>query len=117
MQESWPSTRPHTQGAVAESPCYSGHSDGWEVSEFSGGEATEDPEDPSLYSERDVLNTAVVNPAELGPHLNLTGPLWQRCRLYGREFMDSWNLRTGEGALVFILPKTLGHKENTPERS
>lgn len=117
MQEAWPSTRPHTQGAVAESPCYRGHSDGWEASEFLGGEATEEPEDPSLYSERDVLNTAVVNPAELGPHLNLTGPLWQRCRLYCREFMDSWNLRTGEGALVFILPKTLGHKENTPERS
>ena len=64
-----------------------------------------------------MLNTAAVNAVELGSHLNLTGPLWQRCRLYGREFVDSWNLRTGEGALVFNLPQTLGHKENTPERS
>ena len=64
-----------------------------------------------------MLNTAAVNAVKLGSHLNLTGPLWQRCHLYGQEFVDSWNLRTREGALAFILPQILGHKENTPERS
>ena len=54
VQQAWPSTRPHTQGTVTESPCYTGRSDGWEMSESSGGETTEEPEDPSLSILREM---------------------------------------------------------------
>lgn len=54
VQQAWPSTRPHTQGTVTESPCYTGRTDGWKMSEFSGGEATEKPEDPSLSIPREM---------------------------------------------------------------
>ena len=54
VQQAWPSTRPHTQGTVTESPCYTGCTDGWKMSEFSGGEATEKPEDPSLSILREM---------------------------------------------------------------
>ena len=66
------------------------------------GKPLEKSEDPSLYSRRDVLNTATVTGVELGSHLTSPVPCGQRCHLYGQEFTGSWNLRTREGLRICL---------------